>query len=142
MLLVALVAVLLGGILGVMEADRRAARFHAEAEYHRRLAESYASKAFTLESAAGDDSPYTGVARVLVGAGLWTPEQQQEMEAEAIPLPPSPRRTELLAEARRIAREQAEYDRRLSEYHALQRRRCESSAFSPWFPAETDPESP
>ena len=46
---------------------------------------------------------------------------------------------QLASEARRVATQEAQAHRRVSEYHARQRKRYERAALSLWPPEESDP---
>jgi hypothetical protein len=144
-------ALLLGGVSGINELDRRSNSFHKNAAYHRQRQEELDSDAAYLEGLATDPSRGSDLAFALYTRKLWSRGQAIAMELECpepfcrdpndrwMGKPPTSRRGKQLAlEAERIATEEAQACRRMSEYHAQQRRRYERAAFSPWLPLKPD----
>jgi hypothetical protein len=157
MIAVAALALMLGGVIGIHELDRRADLFRRDADYHHRRRDALAGEASYLEVLASDPSREAELPFALYKRKRWSRGQAIAMELESPPAPfcrteaidrwiwkppPSARWKQLASEAKRIAIEDARACRRLSEYHARQSRRYERVAFSPWLPLEPDRSSP
>jgi hypothetical protein len=175
---VAITAVLFGGVIGMNELDRRADHLRKEAEYHRRSEQSFEAEAAYLESLASDPSREAEIPLALFKRKRWSQGQALEMVLEsAVPFvdeatgrsitreafemalesavfdrfcgdggadhrspvrSPSLRWKQLASEAKRVATQDAQAHRTLSEYHARQRRRYERASLSLWPPVELD----
>jgi hypothetical protein len=142
MVAVAAVALALGGIIGMNELDRRADHCRKEAEYHRRMEQESEAKAVYWEALASDPAREVDLALALFRAGRWSRDQAHEIQLESLHSPSRPRWKRVSSEAKEIARNQARTYRRVSEYHARERRRYERDAFGPWLTLERDKPSP
>jgi hypothetical protein len=143
MIAVAVVAVILGGIIGMTELDRRADLFRKEAEYHRRREQYLETQAAYLEVLAGESWKAPGLLPALEQEGRESRGRAIAMELEASFGPPSRARLKPSAsEARRDAIRGARAYRRASRYHARERERYERAAMDPWSSIEPDPPEP
>jgi hypothetical protein len=137
---VAAVALALSAITGMNEWDRRSELCHKEVEYHRWMEQKSKMKAAEWEALASDPSQEADLPLALFKAGRWSRGQILEIGLESSPS--RPRWKQVSSEAKEIAREQARAYRRVSEYHARQRRRYDRAAFSPWLAMEPDQPPP
>ena len=142
MVAVAAIAMVLGGFIGMNELDRRADYCRKEAEYHRRMQEESEAEAAYWEALASDPAREVDLALALFRAGRWSRRQALEIERESFHSPSRPRWKQVSSEAKEIARKQARTYRRVSEYHARERRRYERAAFGPWLTMGRDPPPP
>ncbi len=140
-------------ILAINELIRRAEHFHVEAEYHRVKEERLRAEAVELESLVSDPSRESELPFALFQRERWSRRQALEMELEsAVPfcrtesidpmLPRSRLWNKLASEAKRVANQEAQTCRRMSDYHARQRRRYERIAYSPWLHLDSDQPTP
>ena len=72
---VAITAVLLGGVIAMNKLDRRADHLRKEAEYHRRIEESFEAEAAYLESLASDPSREADLPLALFTRKRWSREK-------------------------------------------------------------------
>jgi hypothetical protein len=143
MLTVAGVAMLLGGMIGACELDRRSDQFRRRAEYHRQMEQELGDKAARFERLASDPAEANELPLALFRANRWSRGQALEMELERHHgFLPSPRWSELAREARAIAANHASDCRKEADYHAREKRRFYRAAFSPWLPTDPDPFEP
>jgi hypothetical protein len=142
MVVVAVIAMVLGAIIGMNELDRRADHCHKEAEYHRRTEQESEEKAAYWEALASDPAREVDLALALFRVGRWSRRQALEIELESLHSPSRPRWKRVSSEAKATARKQARTYRRVSAYHARQRRRYERAAFGPWLTLVPDQPPP
>ena len=157
MLLAIVVLTLICSIVGMYELACRTEHFRTEAEYCRQSEQGMRAGAAELESLASDPSRETELPFALFKRTRWSRGQALEMELESavhicrtetldhwLPeLPRSRRWKQLASEAKRVATQDAQTCRRMSEYYVRERMRYERVvAYSSWLPLEPDRPTP
>jgi hypothetical protein len=142
MIVVAIVALVLGAVVGVDELSRRANLFLDEAQAHRRMEEESEAKAVDWEALASNPSRESDLPSILFDSGIWSRGQALAAELELSRSPSGSRWRQLAGEAKGIATKQAQAYRSTAQYHARQKKRYDRVAFSPWLAVEPDQAPP
>jgi len=138
MRVVAVVALILGAIVGVIELDRRANHFSNETQAQRRMEEESEAKAAYWEAIASDPSRESDLPFALFDSGIWSRGQAVAAEFALSYWPAGPGWRKFASEAKGIAVTQAQAYRSAAQYHARQKQRYERALFGPWLAVGPD----
>jgi hypothetical protein len=131
---VAVVALALGGAVGIRAMDRRADFLRRQADYHGRMERELAGRAADWDALANDPSKESDLRLALYQAGKWSQERALELELEPLRAPSRPRWRQFAPEARNLALQQSRTYQREAECHGRQKRRYDQAAFTLWLP--------